>query len=1207
MWKYSRIVALFFMLSSAIAGRAQEFFNLTADEVRIDTLLPVFTYSKMLGPDYADSTYEVRILYPEFIPMSEYDVKKYRHITANRPLPAMPVVSSYVAVDRKQGVLDASFVPLVCQGGKYKKLASFKIEVIATAKRRQAKLVKAGQQTVRYADNSVLSGGGWAKIRVPATGVYEITDALIRKAGFSSLNRIRVYGYGGHRQPETLTAGYLADTDDLKEVPLCNVGGRRLFFAKGPVYFNGTPNGAAVSNRIRNTYSDYGYYFITESDAEPLTVSSEELLAGAAASGYYNNVLYETDDYAWYQGGRNLFNSQLITAASPLAHTFNMPKPAGMKDNAETLTIEIAISADAASVAEVLLNGETLCDISTNTPPQYSSASVAVKTVSVDTKEEQLDFTINHKSGGNIRLDYIWVYRPTAMPVADLAADKLPVPEYVYRITNQNHHADKAVDMVIIIPTSQKLLAQAERIKALHEHRDGMTVRIVPADELFNEFSSGTPDATAYRRYMKMLYDRAADVDDAPKYLLLFGDCAWDNRMNSPAWRYSSPDDYLLSYQSENSVSSTENYVTDDFFALLDDGEAIELPVSSSSSRFTGKLDVAVGRIPARNADEAKTAVDKIEAYMSNSNPGEWQNTIVIMGDDGDSNNHMKQAENIAEYIESTHPAYDVKRIMWDAYTMEASSTGNSYPEVTKLIKGYLANGALIMNYTGHGAAYTLSHEKVVNANDFSTTPTKHLPLWVTASCDIMPYDGTEDNFGEGALFNKSGGAVAFFGAARTVYSTQNQYINYNFMREVLSTEGGRTAIGEAVRRSKNSLVDEPSANTSPLDATQNKLQYALLGDPALCLSIPLLKAVVDNIDGKPAAGGTQVLKAGSVVKIGGHIEQDGAIRTDFNGLATAVVQDVRQEVVCNLNPSAISKDGDDTPFTFYMRPNNIFKGTDNVKDGKFSLTFAVPRDINYSDETGRILLYAVSNDSQLTASGYNETVTFNGTVTAQTDSVGPSVFCYLNKESFVNGDVVNVTPYFVAQLYDEDGVNVSGSGIGHNLQLVIDGDMQRTYNLNDYFTYDFGSYQSGTVGFSIPALEPGDHTLLFRAWDVINNPSVTRLAFRVEQGARPQLVDISCTRNPATTSTQFRIVSDRINSAMDVVIDVFDISGRHLWSHAETGVYDSNAILVDWDLSMSGGGRLSTGVYLYRVRVRADGSSYATKAKKLVIFNNKS
>ena len=119
---------------------------------------------------------------------------------------------------------------------------------------------------------------------------------------------------------------------------------------------------------------------------------------------------------------------------------------------------------------------------------------------------------------------------------------------------------------MIIIPTTQKLLAQAKRLKAFHEEFDKMKVRIVPADELYNEFSSGTPDANAYRRYMKMLYDRAGnDEQKMPKYLVLFGDGSFDNRMNTAEWRGKNPDDYLLCYESENSFHKVYCYVDDGF------------------------------------------------------------------------------------------------------------------------------------------------------------------------------------------------------------------------------------------------------------------------------------------------------------------------------------------------------------------------------------------------------------------------------------------------------------------------------------------------------------------------------------------------------------------------------------------------------------------------------------------------------------------
>jgi len=143
-------------------------------------------------------------------------------------------------------------------------------------------------------------------------------------------------------------------------------------------------------------------------------------------------------------------------------------------------------------------------------------------------------------------------------------------------------------------------------------------------------------------------------------------------------------------------------------------------------------------------------------------------------------------------------------------------------------------------------------------------------------------------------------------------------------------------------------------------------------------------------------------------------------------------------------------------------------------------------------------------------------------------------------------------------------------------------------------------------VGYSIPRLPEGEHRLLFRAWDVFNNSSTAELTFNVVEGLAPALFDVECTNNPATTSTSFRILHDRIDCDLDVVLDIFDMSGRHLWTHSAKGVPSDNSMTIDWDLTIDGGKRISTGVYLYRVRISSENSSHASKAKKLIVLSNK-
>ena len=1160
--------------------QAQRFFNLTAPQVKVDSVLPVVSYAIPLFDNYADSTYSISIEYPEFIPMSDADIKSYHAITQEE-LPRLPKVSQQISVSRKKASLEVTLVPLVYRNKKYQKLVSFMLKVKSKAISKKS----GSRRTVgisRYADHSVLQDGTWVKIRIPQTGIYQLSSELLQKAGFSNSNKVKVYGYGGGMQPEKLTADYLMETDDLHEVPTCQVDGRRFFHAVGPVTWNDK------HQRIRNPYSDYGYYFLTESDSEPLTLSQEEFLATYYPLEDDYNTLYEVDDFAWFKGGRNLYDATILSAGRNYDYTLR----ASGKSTKGTMTV--VISADQATTVSVSVNDHTVGNLSVPSRGNYDVMRTTSQTFTVDNLQASNKVSLlSSNSTATVRLDLISLHGESPTDTPNLSGGTFPIPEYVGMIANQDHHADEATDMLIVIPASGKLALQAERLKTLHEEKDGLRVRIIPVDELYNEFSSGTPDANACRRYLKMLYDRAASEDDMPKYLLLFGDGGWDNRMLSSAWSNEDPDDFLLCYESENSYSHTDCFVSDDYFCMLDDNEGGDM-------LHTDKADVAVGRFPVRTAEQATVIVDKVEHYLNNEQAGAWQNLVCVLGDDGNENQHMKDAQAVANLVEQLQPALQVKRVMWDAYPRTTTSTGNRYPDITRLLKQQMNSGALIMNYSGHGAPASLSHEYVLTLQDFLETVSTRLPLWVTASCDIMPFDGQDSNIGETAVLNDKGGAIAFFGTTRTVYQSYNRLMNLAFTRYVLTTNAhGRTPIGEAVRLAKNQLIQSGS------DQTANKLQYSLLGDPALALAMPTTPIVIDAINNQDISTLTEPLQinAGATVEVSGHIDNgDGQVDETFEGEMTAIVRDAAEEVVCRRNNTSETK----TAFVYIDRTKTLFQGNNTVSQGRFKFSFAVPRDISYSDDNGLINIYAVNNEKDEEANGYTDRIVFNGSSSGGGNEDGPSVFCYLNSRSFVDGSTVNPTPYFIAEINDSDGINTTGNGIGHDLQLIIDGELSRTYNLNDYFQYDFGSYTTGTVGFSIPELSEGPHHLQFRAWDVLNNSTTSELNFKVSKDAAPTFFDVECTQNPATTSTGIRIIHDRAGSNLDVILDIFDMAGHHLWQHHEHGTPYDNSYLINWDLCVDGGRRLHTGVYLYRVRISSNGSSQTSKAKKIIILSNK-
>lgn len=1179
------------LLFSLSLSAQTSFRNLTADEVKIDSTLPRISYSFPLAANHKDSVYTLKLLYPEFLEMSQSEVEAYKKICGEVLPGAMPEVEQFVAYARKKPVLTTSFCPVVFRDGRYQYLVSFlpQLKSAVSSSQTKAKALASGENTTdnaasRYAEHSVLAKGKWAKIRVSETGIHELTADVIRKAGFSKLEKVKIYGYGGNLVPEVLTDSYLREYDDLHEVSSCTVDGRRLFYAKGAVSWSSDQ----ATVRTRNPYSDYGYYFITESDEAPKTCTEEELVACVANSSDIYHKLHEKDEYAWFSGGRNLYESTAIAAGASKTYEIDIEPTDGG-------TVQAAFAANVnGTVVKVSLDDAQMKSFTIKFG-EYFKANSASGTWTFDASEEprKLKVKLENAGPGIVRIDNISVTMKNKGRLPDIKNDKLPVAEYVYNITNQDLHADRDFDMVIILPTSQKTMAQAERLKAFHEENDSLKVRIVPADELYNEFSSGTPDASAYRRYMKMLYDRAEDEGKAPRYLLLFGDCTFDNRMLTSTFKSKSVDDYLLCYESENSFSEVDCFVSDDFFVYLDDGESV-----TDGSQFKGIPDVAVGRFTCNTPDEAKVFVDKTIRYATSSPSGNWQNTMMFLGDDGNRNIHMRDVNELADEVMRLHPGYFVRKVMWDAYKRESSSTGHRYPEVTKIIKQQQAEGALLIDYAGHGSESSISHEAVLMLKDFEDFRGNNLPLWVTASCDIMPFDGNTQTIGETAVLNPNGGAVAFYGTTRTVYSSYNKIINSAFVKNVLSydAKGKPLTIGEANRKTKEYLV------TSSYDLSVNKMQYSLIGDPALALALPRLTIEVDSINGVDVKRSRTQINAGQVVKVKGHVSLGGKRVEDFNGLVNAIVRDTQERIVCRLN-NTDPKDGADTPFTYTDRKNILFQGSDSIRKGEFTFLFAVPKDINYADGAGLMNLYAVNNGHTLSAHGACSSFAVSGSEISENDSIGPSIFCYLNSPDFAYGGTVNSTPFFVAEITDKNGINASGAGIGHDMQLVIDGDILKTYSLNENFQYDFGSYTSGQTYYVLPQLEEGKHILTFRAWDILNNPSVATLAFEVRKGLEPKLINVNLAKNPVRDEAKFIITHDRTGAEITVEIEVMDTSGRLLWKRSETGIASGNKYEVTWNLTLDNGSTLNTGVYLYRVNLQSDGSEWASKAKKMVVI----
>lgn len=1106
----------------------------------------------------------------------------------------------------------------------------------------------------QYSSKSLLSEGRWVKIRVGKTGVFKLTYADLKGMGFDDPSKVSIHGYGGAPLDEDFSNDYI---DDLPSTPVWRGSDYLLFYGRGPISWR-YDEASSTFVHTNNPYSLYGYYFVT--DATPVSdVKELDSVDGATVrlSTYDDYLLHEQDLVSVAKSGRELYGEDL-SGAKPRTLSDLSSIPGITQDDAKVTMSFISKVSSGAGVASLSINGSKLMDISIQANNESHVKALEGKRTVVwsGDKSEKNSVVVSYNSAfhNNVRLNYVrlnvkralrpygayTLFRSVAsvnnvtrflvsgadantivldvtdprevslmkgsldgsgfsftIPAGGLREfalirldQRFDTPELVGEVPNQDLHSIQQSDMVII--AQKGLASEAERLAEVHRGDDGLSVHVVDPQAIYNEFSSGTPDATAYRRFMKMLYDRAGQGDGAPKYLLLFGDGAYDNRAICADVKGLPFDNMLLTYQSEESLSEFSarygySYVTDDYFGLLDDS-------SNKSLTARNSISLGIGRFPIRSLSEAKAMVDKVIGYMRDGELGAWKNQITFVADDGNNadgytTKHAEQADALARFIDESHPEFRTNKVYFDAYKRDNSG---GYPDVRKRIAELLKSGQLLLNYTGHGNTLAWSDEYVWTQSDIMQSTYSKLPVWVTATCDFTRFDDVGTSAGESVFLNTTSGGIALFTTTRPVDSYGNASLNQELYRNLFDNAGGRVTLGDAMMKTKRNLTGV------------NKLNFILIGDPAMPVSFPKYSARVTAVNGVEPDGEPVAFKALQKVTVEGEIvASDGALASDFSGTLEATVLD-SQAKITTLGNNVV--DGEPRRFSYTDYPNAIYIGQDSVRKGKFSFSFMVPKDISYSNEHGKMNLYASDSDSRREANGSFLDYIVGGTADViDRDTVGPEVRqIYLNDSSFVDGGVVNTTPYFVARIWDKSGVNITGSSIGHDIVLTIDSMPSMSYNLNSRYALIPESDGEGLVQFSIPALTAGIHTAEFKVWDILNNSTTYIFTFEVSEGLKPNLIELHATPSPARERVEFYLAHNRPESMLDVTIMVYDMQGKLLWNGRKSGSSELfKSFVVSWDLRDNGGRRVRPGIYIYRAAISQNGSKEATDANKLIIL----
>jgi hypothetical protein len=1127
---------------------------------------------------------------------------------------------------------EISFIPLIKKNDQVFLLEKFELKKSVSV---QPTSIAKG---VNWKTTSVLAGDKWVKIKTSQKGIYKIPYEKLSTWGFSNPSLVNAYGYGGYQLPESLNVDPIDDLVKVRTWHGKDASGKDclFFFSTGNVAWQWDFASRSFIHST-NVYTRESFYFlsqqgnsahIVEKAAETATTPTHTVVA------FDDFMRHESEIVNLIKSGKQWYGESFLRGTS---RAVSIATPDPLAGTQAQILINTAGRSSGASFLDVTINGTKHTNIAftpVNTGDETSLyADEKRRNYTAPIQNNRLDFSFSYAAGNNLSyawLDYITVnwkrqlrfsgdelYFRSTENLGPLTISKYQIegavagsrvfditnpssifevpatlqgsqlsfirpgtslreyvvfrptgnfsePDLVGEVPNQNLHGLDVPDFLVI--THPDFIGASETIADFHRNYDGMSVEVVTTTQVYNEFGSGSPDATAIRNFIRMFYDRSKKI----KYVMLVGDGSYDNRNILNGNRA-----FVPTFQSDNSLVPTSSFVSDDYFVILDQGESV----------YNGTVDLGIGRLPVSTRYEAEIVSRKILNYYSPEALGLWRNIVCFIGDDGDNGLHMSDSESLANMVNNNHREYQTEKIYFDAYPVSSTPAGKRYPGVTEAINKRVKEGVLVLNYVGHANDRFLSEERVLDVSIINSwTNINKLPIFVTATCEFSRFDTNDNSAGEFILLNPNGGGIGLFSTTRVVFAYSNFLLSQNFYRYVFGKDsnGENYRMGDVMRLAKINTIN-----------TLNKRNFTLLANPALRLSYPKYRVETNTVNGRSIENYTDTLSALSKVTIAGQITDNfGKKLSDFNGTITPVVYD-KAQIMRTMGNSG------QTQINYKVQNRVIYKGIASVTNGEFSFSFVIPKDISYNIGEGKILYYA--ENGTVDANGAFEGFRIGGSSASQvTDNKGPEVKLYMDDTSFKPGGETGQNPLLIAHIFDENGINTVGSGIGHDITAVLNDDYSQIYVLNDYYKAAKNDYTQGTLEFPFRNLPLGQHSLKLKVWDVANNSTEAEIAFVVTGDF--YIESVANFPNPVSDYTYFSFTHNQPDATFDALIEIFDITGKRVDMLQITNTSGGkHSAPVRWDLGERGL-RLRNGIYPYRITIRSGQGQLASHSGKMLL-----
>ena len=1079
-----------------------------------------------------------------------------------------------------------------------------------------------------FAKQSKLSSGRWVRITVTADGVYELTQAELAAMGFSNIDRVAIYGTGGHLLSEVLDG---SAPDDLQPLPALKVGDKLCFYGKGPLNMTLTDvDGTPHFERQLNVYATSGSYFLTEQD-NPQRITTRKWIEPSSPttrSNSYDYFFHELDSLSYTNTGKeilgeDIFHSTLrLDYALPDIVSNELAVLLRMAVGGSSVGVKMKVSSQLNAGANTyplttlqatMRNnyevGQSLTEVDLSAPIatgqlQVNPARVSSTSSSGAVERANLDYAIityihghNLADKAQIRMHlsnvkpsdvvtvtgsegtHVWnvektpveyqvkqsgsqvqftpaVNSPTALFVAFDPSKTLNKISGYEAVDNQDIHGKKTPQMIIL--SDPELLSQAHRVASLHQINDKMDVLVLTPQQVYNEFSSGTPDAMAVRLMCKMFYDRSPERF---KYLLLFGQAFFDQRnilSRKPCT--------VITYESDNSNKNSESFGCDDFFGFLDDGSGVSLA--------SDVLRLGVGRITSNSLEEAIKDVDKLSQYIENPDYGPWRANVFLSADQGDSDVHMWQAESLGEFITGDNQlAMAIEKDFVPMYAKSLTEFGKEWeerssPEANRRMKEALDMGQYFGVYVGHASqAVFTAKSHLWTINNAKTVKYSHWPIFATVCCDATHYDSGKRGIAEHMFHNDNGGAIAVLASTRGVYSISNYELIVGFINGMFcaGVDGEMPTLGEAYMKCKQAFAGRGDFN---------KMMYILLGDPAMKLNYPRPLMKVTKVNATNVTNGKAVeVRPLQQLTVEAHVyDANGAVDESFTGEATLTLyssQRLLREGTRTYSDAAVTRS------IFYPR-SILARVQGRVERGRFVSSVVVPRDVVIDQGNMALYVYAHKAGTDRMVSGaYNNLtpVSYNASMAVEDDTPPAITAMYLDDvHSFSYNNVVNATPTLHISVTDDIALSNQSGGISGAMKLLLDHGKETYYFVKNHATLTDNG-RAMTIDYPMEGIPFGEHTLTFQVFDVAGNMAEKTITFVMGQTTN---LELSVAEQAVKNQAVFGVFSTTLPGIPEVQVVVTDALGRQVWSHK------TSSFPCTWDLKDAHGSRVPSGVYYY-------------------------